>query len=291
MSYKVDNAIIMAAGMSSRFAPISYEMPKALITVKGQVLIERQITQLKNAGIKEIIIVTGYKKEQFEYLKHKFNVTIIENHDYELRNNNGSIYVARDYICNSYICSADNYFTYNPFETSVDESYYSALFSHGATKEWCMQTDNEGFINQVTIGGSNSWYMMGHVFWSEEFSHKFLNILLQEYTLPSTQPKLWEHIFMEHLDVLKMKIRKYPDNAIYEFDSLDELRQFDSSYLENSHSATMKFICRKLQCPESSVYSIEPLKEKNSTIGILFRYNSDIYSYRYHTNTMERISR
>ena len=37
---KVDNAIIMAAGTSSRFAPISYERHKALIEVKGEILIE-----------------------------------------------------------------------------------------------------------------------------------------------------------------------------------------------------------------------------------------------------------
>ena len=56
---KVDNAIILAAGVSSRFAPISYERPKALIEVKGEVLIERQIRQLKEAGIPEIYVVTG----------------------------------------------------------------------------------------------------------------------------------------------------------------------------------------------------------------------------------------
>ena len=39
MAYKVDNAVIMAAGTSSRFAPLSYEYPKALIRVKGEVLI------------------------------------------------------------------------------------------------------------------------------------------------------------------------------------------------------------------------------------------------------------
>ena len=39
--YKVDNAIIMAAGVSSRFAPLSFETPKALTEVKGEILIER----------------------------------------------------------------------------------------------------------------------------------------------------------------------------------------------------------------------------------------------------------
>ena len=56
MGYKVDNAVIMAAGTASRFAPLSYERPKALIEVKGEVLIERQIRQLQEAGISEIII-------------------------------------------------------------------------------------------------------------------------------------------------------------------------------------------------------------------------------------------
>jgi CTP:phosphocholine cytidylyltransferase-like protein len=57
MGYKVDNAVIMAAGTSSRFAPLSYERPKALIEVRGEVLIERQIKQLREAGIDDIIVV------------------------------------------------------------------------------------------------------------------------------------------------------------------------------------------------------------------------------------------
>ena len=48
---KVDNAIIMAAGTSSRFAPLSFERPKALIEVRGEILIERQIRQLRKDGI------------------------------------------------------------------------------------------------------------------------------------------------------------------------------------------------------------------------------------------------
>lgn len=59
MGNKVDNAVIMAAGTASRFAPLSYEKPKALIEVRGEILIERQIRQLLEVGIKEIILVVG----------------------------------------------------------------------------------------------------------------------------------------------------------------------------------------------------------------------------------------
>ena len=61
----VKNAIILAAGKSDRFAPFTYEKPKGLFCVKGDVLIERQIEQLHEAGINEIYVVVGYMKENF----------------------------------------------------------------------------------------------------------------------------------------------------------------------------------------------------------------------------------
>ena len=154
MGYQVDNAVILAAGTSSRFAPLSYEMPKALIEVKGEVLIERQIRQLQEAGIDEIIIVTGYRKKQLAYLRDKFpGIILVENPDYLRRNNHASIYAARDYLRNTYICSSDNYFSQNPFEKEVEEAYYAAVYADGQTGEWCMEEDADGYISRVTIGG------------------------------------------------------------------------------------------------------------------------------------------
>ena len=75
------NAIIMAAGTSSRFAPLSYEKPKGLLKVKGEVLVERQIRQLKEAGITDITVVVGYKAELFMYLTEQYGLTIVMNED------------------------------------------------------------------------------------------------------------------------------------------------------------------------------------------------------------------
>ena len=293
MSYKVDNAIIMAAGTSSRFVPLSYELPKALITVKGEVLIERQIRQLKEAGINEIVVVTGYKKELFYYLKEKYNVIIIENDDYDKRNNNSSIYVAKKYLKNTYICSADNYFPINPFKSTVKFSFYSALFSKGYTDEWCIHTDNNGYIDDVTIGGSNSWYRIGHVFWSNEFSNKFVKILEDVYDMPETKDKLWETIYLEHLDTLKLKIQKYQEGYIFEFDSLDELRTFDTSYIDNTHSKTLKAIAKNLNCGESDITNISVLKspDKISAIGFTFVVNKKKYEYVYNTKIWRQINK
>lgn len=282
MSHIVDNAIIMAAGTSSRFAPLSYEMPKALITVNGEVLIERQIRQLQEVGIADIIIVTGYKKEQFEYLKDTFGVILVENTEYLTRNNNSSIYAVRSYLKNSYICSADNYFSRNPFELKVDDSYYAAIFSEGSTDEWCIKEDNNGYICDIKIGGSNSWYMLGHVFWSEDFSKRFIEILEREYDLPETGNLLWESIFANHLEDLKMKIRHYPSDVIFEFDTLDELRQFDSSYYNNTRSHILHKLASQHQVLESEITNVIALKgNTNDAIGFQYEIQNIQYQYFY----------
>lgn len=290
MAYKVDNAVIMAAGTASRFAPLSYERPKALITVKGEVLIERQIKQLRQAGISEIIVVVGYMKEQFMYLKDKLGVIIVENNDYLTRNNNGSIYAVKDYLRNTYICSSDNYFSQNPFESVVDDSYYAAVYANGLTKEWCMEEDNEGVINKVTIGGENAWYMLGHTFWNEDFSKRFLEILNRIYDLPETRDLLWESIYMENLDCLKMKMRKYSDDFIFEFDTLDELREFDKEYVDNTHSQILKNITKILSCKERDIVNVTAYKDKNNAAaGMTFKVLEKNYRYTYQNAALERI--
>lgn len=282
MGYRVDNAVIMAAGLSSRFAPISYEKPKALVEVKGERLIERQIRQLQAAGIKEIIVVVGYKKEQLAYLAEKFQVRLVENPDYQTRNNNGSIYAAGEFLKNTYICSADNYYAENPFAAEEGDSYYSALYADGPTAEWCMQTDDAGFISRVEIGGENAWYMLGHAFWSEEFSARYLRILQNVYEQPETRGMLWEALFMKHLDELKMRVRPYPAGSIFEFDSLDELRLFDPKYRENSGSVILREIAQRLSCTEAALTEIVPLKDGQGEVtGVQMHTPRGVKSFRY----------
>lgn len=286
---KVDNAVIMAAGTSSRFAPLSYERHKALTEVRGEVLIEREIRQLKEAGINDIYIVTGYKAEQFEYLESAFDVTLIHNPDYLLRNNNGSIWAVRDLIRNTYICSADNYFATNPFEADVDAAYYSAVYARGKTQEWCM-TERNGIIDSVTVGGQNAWYMLGHTFWDAQFSQRFLSILKDEYGKPETAGKLWEDIYVDHIHELSLRMRKYEDGVIYEFDTLDELRVFDPSYVIDTRSAILKSVAGILGIGECDISAISSYKNKNAAAaGFTFLVGDRKYKYDYKTKRLEEL--
>ena len=289
---KVENAIIMAAGTSSRFAPLSYEKHKALTVVRGEVLIERQIKQLQSAGISDIYIVTGYKAEQFEYLSSIFDVKFIYNPEYLVRNNNGSIWAARDVLNNSYVCSADNYFTKNPFELNVDDAYYAAVYANGYTSEWCMTEDEEGYIDSVTIGGNDAWYMMGHTFWNSEFSKKYLMILENEYDDAKTKNKLWEKIYIENLSDLKMRMRKYDSYVIHEFDTLDDLRLFDASYIMDTRCALLKNIAKTLSVTENMIIDVTSIKG-NTTMatGFEFKCDGDHFIYSYDSGILKKIEK
>lgn len=278
--YKVENAIILAAGMSSRFVPLSYERPKGLLVVKGERLIERQIRQLKEAGIDDITVVVGYLKEQFFYLEEKFGVKIVVNEDYYRYNNTSSLMCVLNKLGNTYICSSDNYFTENVFEEYVERAYYSAMFSKGETDEYCLTFDENDLITGVNIGGKNQWYMLGHAYFDKAFSKKFVEILKEEYKNAATKNELWENVYMRHIKELPLYIKKYNDGIIYEFDSLKELQQFDLDYLTNTNSKIINNICNILKCSVCDIKDISILKAGMTNMSFVFTVNNKKYVYR-----------
>ena len=121
---KVKNAIVLAAGYGMRMAPINNEIPKALLNIKGEVLIERIIQQLHERQIYDIDIVVGFMKEKFEYLIDKFGVNLIVNSEYDRKNNLSSLYLDNSKISNTYIIPGDIWFRTNPFRNSEFYSWY-----------------------------------------------------------------------------------------------------------------------------------------------------------------------
>ena len=279
--YRVTGAVIMAAGLSSRFAPISYERPKGTLKVRGEILVERQIRQLHEAGITNITLVVGYKKEYFFYLADKYGVDIIVNREYSTRNNNGSLWLVKDRLDNTYVCSSDDYFTTNPFEPYVYKAYYSANYVEGPTDEWCIKTGPGDRITGATVGGADAWVMLGHVYFDRVFSAKFREILEQVYHLPETVSKLWESIYLDHIKSFDMVIRRYPDGVIHEFDSVDELRSFDPLFMENVDSEVFDHIADTLGCAKSEIRDFYPLKQGITNLSCHFAVGDNEYVYRH----------
>lgn len=271
------NAIIMAAGMSSRFIPLSWECPKGLLEVKGEILIERQIRQLKDAGVKDITIVTGYMSNKFDYLSDKYSVDLVYNPDYERYNNTSTLMCVLDRLADTWICSSDNYFTENIFNVRPLCSQYSAVYCEGETSEYCLSLDPNDNIIGVEIGGADAWYMLGPVFFSAEFSRAFKLLLCKEYIKEEVKQGYWEDVYLKKIDELPlMRIRRFESGIINEFDTLTELRDFDESYIYDTRSQIIKDICNKFHCLEEEIKNIR----KEDAEHFSFTLNDEMYLYK-----------
>lgn len=113
------NAIILAAGLGSRFKELSKKTHKALLKIQGMANIERTILYLREARINEIYIVVGHLKEQFEYLKEKYDVKLIFNENYEKYNSIYSFYKINEFFNDSFVIDCDVVLNENIFFTKA----------------------------------------------------------------------------------------------------------------------------------------------------------------------------
>lgn len=287
--YKVKNAIILAAGFSSRCAPLSYEKPKGLFKVKGEVLIERQIRQLQEAGIQDIYVVVGYMKELFFYLEEKFGVHIIVNDEYMQRNNLSSVYAAKEFFGNSYICYSDNYIQESGYTKYAYQSYYAALYSEEYTDEYIMAVDKNGLIHQYYQGGEKCWYQMGEMYFSHDTAQKFLSLLEREYHYPSIYDMKIDDFYARHLSELPIYIKKYPQDAVLEFDTIAEIEQFDNKFIQNMGENILTNICTALRCNDSDITDIHQIKRGMTNTIFSFTVGNTKYIYRHPGRGTEKI--
>lgn len=282
--FKIKNAVILAAGISSRFVPLCFETPKALLSVNGEVMIERQIRQLKEKEIEKIIIVVGHMKERFFYLKEKYGVELIETDTYKIRNNHASVYAARGYLGNTIITSADLYFKENVFQKYAYDSFYCTVYKEGGTEERGIITDSCDKIVNTYYGAADTWVTLGYAYFNKRFSDNFLEIMDREYNYPETIPKFWADIQDEHLFELYMYAKRCDNDTIYEFDSLEELRSFDASYIENTRSALVVKIAEILGTDQRNLRMFKPITKEDLGRGFTFIFEQKRYVCRINSN-------
>lgn len=279
--YRVRNAIVLAAGMSTRFVPFSYEKPKGLTVVKGEVLIERQIRQLKEAGVGEIVLVLGHMMEKFLYLIDKYNVKVVVNNEYRYKNTHSSIYFSRDYLSSSYVCCADNYFPKSVFHAYEYHSLYSVLYMEGTWRgERGVEVDSDGLIIKTQRPAVDQWVMNGFAYFNNEFSAKFRTILENMWNTPGSDGLYWEQVYAEHVNELPLYAVRYTDEEVMEFDSVEELEKFDADYIKYNDLRLTRNICSVLNCTLGDIHAIKPVKTGYTNKSFKFTCKGMDYIYR-----------
>ena len=278
------NAIILAAGKSNTFAPFTYEKPKGLFKVRGEILIERQIEQLNEAGVFDIYVVVGYMKEKFFYLETKYkNVHIIVNNRFGHRGNINSLYVARNYLSNSFICCADQYFYGNPFMDANEDniSYRHVSFLNGKFKKFSVSITDANVITDFSIGGDNHLAMVGLAYFNENFSLKFKELIEKEINNFGIISLFWEEFYAKHVRELTLFGKKIEKKDDVEFESIDDLRQFDSDFLINVDSNIVNNICQTLDCQPNDITNIAVINAGLTNVSFSFEVHSIKYVYRH----------
>ena len=95
-------AVILAAGMAKRLRPLTEHKPKCLLQIGSRSLLERSVDNLVAAGIREIVVVTGYLSQMItEFLVARYPQLafhFIDNTDYANTNNIYSLWLARPFV-------------------------------------------------------------------------------------------------------------------------------------------------------------------------------------------------
>jgi choline kinase len=93
--------VILAAGMAKRLRPLTDTRPKCLLQVGERTLLQRTVDALLQAGISELVVVTGYRGNMLrDFLQQHYpqlNIHFIDNVDYEHNNNIFSLWLTRPY--------------------------------------------------------------------------------------------------------------------------------------------------------------------------------------------------
>ncbi len=123
-------AIILAAGEGKRLRPFTETMPKVMLPVANKPILEHVFDALKKAGIVEIILVVGYKKEVImDYFKDYKNIKITYVTQEKQLGTAHALLQAKNIVSESFIViPGDNIIDYKSIQKLIhDKSEYSVL--------------------------------------------------------------------------------------------------------------------------------------------------------------------
>ena len=250
------NAVILAAGYGMRMVPINVEEPKGLLEVKGETLIERMIRQLREAGVQTIDVVVGFMKEKYEYLIDDYDVNLVYNKEYGMKNNLHSLNCVSEKLGNTYIVPCDVWCEDNPFSSC---EWYS----------WYMVTEHMTEKSSVKIGRGKELVsikneetgnqMIGISYITEEDAEVVRRKLGEYCKLPEYDQVFWETVLFAGGEI-EVGAKVIESDKVAEINTYEQLRELD----ENSNqlqSNIMELLGRVLNTSPSNITDIKSLKK------------------------------
>lgn len=272
---KPENAIILAAGFGMRMVPINVEVPKGILEVKGEPLIERLIKQLQEAGISKIDIVVGFMKEQYEYLIDKYDVNLVYNKDYMTKNNLYSLKRVWDKIGNTYILPCDLWCFENPFSSREWYSWY--MLSDKEVEESNVRINRKKEIVETKKNELGN-QMFGIAYVLKEEAEILKQNLVDFSNEKEHMQDFWEEAAMKDGRMI-LRPREVSQNLVYEINTLEELRELDEDS-NQLNSDIIALISEVFSCDEKDIVEIKALKKGMTNRSFEFKCRGERYIMR-----------
>ena len=259
--YKVTNAVVLAAGFTARMTPLVMDMPAGLLTVKGEIMIERQIEQLLEVGVDDISMVVGYHMESYDYLVDRYGVKLIFNPQYETLNNFASLQYALDRLDNTYILVADSYFEKNLFNLYEPYPWYSVSYCEGETGDWCVNVTPSGKISDIRMGGRDSLAVIGPVYYDRAMTGHIKQFFQTDLAVEDTSNTYWEARLQEHFNSYA-KWANIQTGNVYEFNRIEDVRTYDKAYVNEVRDKISRYYADAWSIPREKISEIKPLRDQ-----------------------------
>ncbi|MDS1002886.1 NTP transferase domain-containing protein [Clostridium sporogenes] len=255
-------AIILAAGKGTRMGKVTNITPKPLVKVDKKPIIERQIECLKEKGINEIIIIIGYLKEKFYYLKDKYGVKFIENDKFNEFNNIYSIYLARKYLEETYVIEGDVFINNNFLDGKINDSTYFTIKKNNFLNEWVVISDEYKNLMGIEIRDGKVENILSGISYLNKIDGRFISQKIENEINDNKyfNNLYWDNIVVKNLKNLNFKVRYLKEYDSFEIDTVKELEELEE-YLNKEEMASNN------KCYlENIIYKL--LKGKNYNIEI-----------------------
>lgn len=268
-------AVILAAGAGIRMVPINTEVPKALLQVKGETLIERQIKQLNSVGITDITVVVGYLKEKFEYLIDSYGVNLIYNAEYYTKNNLHSLLLVEALLENCYIVPCDLWCAENPF--SRFELYPWYAVADEITVNSDVRVNRKGQLVKVSLSQSGN-RMLGICYLDSASG----NAVAEKIKLMSNNIRFdnsfWEEALYKDKKMLTLA-RIFSCKNNFEINTYEQLRDIDSDSMQLK-SEKISIIAEAMNCKPEEIVDIKIQKKGMTNRSFLFTLKDKRYIMR-----------
>ncbi|WP_314349506.1 phosphotransferase [Granulicatella elegans] len=268
-------AIILAAGFGMRMVPINTEIPKGLMEVKGEVLIERIIRHLHEVGITDIQIVVGFMKERYEYLIDEFQVKLVVNSEYQVKNNLHSLSKVKSSLDKTYIIPCDIWSEENPFSDFEPYSWYMVTNEQSIESTVRVNRKRELVMIDETEEGNQMiglCYVMGE-------EAKLVQEKLQEFAnKPSYDHEFWECTLQDKNKwIIPSKV--VGSEQIIEINTYEQLREIDGNSA-NLQTDAISIIQDCFNVEVDEIKNITVLKKGMTNRSFLFECQNQKYIMR-----------